>query len=172
MAKVSTYLNFMSNCEEAFNFYKSVFGTEFSAPIQYMKDVPQAPNMPALADDEKDKVMHVALPILDGHEIMGTDMLKSMGHELKIGNNVTISLQPDTLDEDVLGSLVGYLSRRVRYSLDVQFSRVISKFIFSMSNRLADNLTRIAVWHKSDLVNCGQKTSLTEEFLLLFCYDY
>jgi PhnB protein len=99
MAKVSTYLNFMSNCEEAFNFYKSVFGTEFSAPIQYMKDVPQAPNMPALADDEKDKVMHVALPILDGHEIMGTDMLKSMGHELKIGNNVTISLQPDTLDE-------------------------------------------------------------------------
>jgi hypothetical protein len=67
---------------------------------------------------------------------------------------------------------VGYLSRRVRYSLDVQFSRVISKFIFSMSNRLADNLTRIAVWHKSDLVNCGQKTSLTEEFLLLFCYDY
>jgi PhnB protein len=99
MAKVGTYLNFMGTTEEAFNFYKSVFKTELSAPFQYMRDVPTAPGMPPLAEDEKDKVMHVGLPILGGHEIMGTDMLKSMGHELKVGNNVTLSLQPDTLDE-------------------------------------------------------------------------
>ncbi len=99
MARVSIYLNFMGQAEEAFNFYKQVFGTEFSSPFQYMRDVPADPNMPSLAEDEKSMVMHVSLPILGGTEIMGTDMLKSLGHELKIGNNVTINLEPDTLDE-------------------------------------------------------------------------
>jgi PhnB protein len=99
MSKVSIYLNFMGNTEEAFNFYKKVFKAEFSSPFQRMKDVPPDPNMPPLAEDEKDKILHVALPILNGTEIMGTDMLKSMGHELRIGNNTTISLQPDSLDE-------------------------------------------------------------------------
>lgn len=102
MARVSTYLNFMGNTEEAFNFYKQVFGTEFietmGGKIQYMKDVPADPNRP-LPEDEKDKVMHVELPILGGHILMGTDMLKSMGHELKVGNNITLNLEPDTLEE-------------------------------------------------------------------------
>lgn len=99
MSKVSVYLNFMGQTEEAFNFYKSVFGTEFSYPIQYMKDVPAEPNKPSLSEEEQNKVMHVVLPILGGVELMGTDMLKSMGHELKIGNNVTINLECDELEE-------------------------------------------------------------------------
>lgn len=99
MAHVSIYLNFMGNAEEAFNHYKKVFKTEFSVPIMRMKDIPQQDGMPSLSDEDKNKVMHVALPILNGTQLMGTDMLESMGHKLIEGNNVTISLNPDTKEE-------------------------------------------------------------------------
>ncbi|MBS1947229.1 MAG: VOC family protein [Bacteroidetes bacterium] len=99
MAHVSIYLNFMGNTEEAFNHYKKVFRTEFSAPIMRLKNAPPYPGMPALSETDKNKVMHVALPTLGGTEIMGTDMIESMGHKLIQGNNVTISLNPDTKAE-------------------------------------------------------------------------
>ena len=99
MANVSIYLNFQGNAEEAFNFYKSVFKTEFSAPIMRMGDIPAQPGMPSLDEQDKKKVMHVALPILGGTQIMATDMLESMGQKLVEGNNVTISLNPDTKAE-------------------------------------------------------------------------
>ena len=99
MAKTNIYLNFQGNAKEAFNFYKSAFNTEFSAPIMYMKDAPPQPGSPALSEAEGKMVMHVALPILGGVNIMGTDMLESMGHKLRIGNNLTISLEPDTKQE-------------------------------------------------------------------------
>ncbi|MBA3827332.1 MAG: VOC family protein [Taibaiella sp.] len=99
MSKVSIYLNFQGNTEEAFNFYKSVFKTEFVAPIMYNKDVPAGGDMPPLHENELNKVMHVSLPILGGTQIMGTDMLESMGHKLKIGNNTTINLEPDSREE-------------------------------------------------------------------------
>ena len=99
MAKVSIYLNFMGNTEEAFNFYKSVFNTEFATPVMYLKDMPAQPGMPTLSEKDANSVMHVALPILAGTLLMGTDMLESMGHKLVIGNNVTISLEPDSKEE-------------------------------------------------------------------------
>jgi PhnB protein len=99
MAKVSIYLNFMGNTEEAFNFYKSVFNTEFVTPFMYMKDVPAQPGMPPLSEKDANSVMHVSLPILGGTVIMGTDMLESMGHKLTVGNNMTISLEPDTKED-------------------------------------------------------------------------
>lgn len=99
MANVSIYLNFMGNAEAAFNHYKKVFITEFSTPIMRMGDIPAQEGMPSISDADKNKVMHVALPILGGIEIMGTDMLESMGHKLIEGNNVTISLNPDTKEE-------------------------------------------------------------------------
>lgn len=99
MAHVSIYLNFMGNTEEAFNHYKKVFKTEFSAPFARMKDIPSQPGMPELSEADKNKIMHVALPILGGTEIMGTDMLESMGHQLVAGNNFSISLNPDTKEE-------------------------------------------------------------------------
>jgi PhnB protein len=99
MAKVSIYLNFQGNTEEAFNFYKSVFKTEFVSPLMYLKDAPPQPGMPALSEKDLNSVMHVALPILGGTVIMGTDMLESMGHKLKVGNNLTINLEPDTKEE-------------------------------------------------------------------------
>lgn len=98
MAKVSTYLNFNRTTEAAFNFYQTVFGTEFSAPIHRMGDVPSDPDHPLAAND-KNLVMHVALPILGGHVIMGTDVPESMGFKLKQGNNVYINLEPDTRTE-------------------------------------------------------------------------
>ncbi|MBK7096801.1 MAG: VOC family protein [Saprospiraceae bacterium] len=99
MANVSIYLNFMGNAEEAFNHYKKVFRTEFSAPIMRMKDIPAQPGMPELSEVDKNKVMHAAMPILGMTEIMATDMLESMGHKLIEGNNMTISLNPDSKEE-------------------------------------------------------------------------
>jgi len=99
MEKVSIYLNFMGNTEEAFNYYKSVFKTDFSAPIYRMGDMPSQPGMPQLSDSDKKKVMHVALPIIGGTEIMGTDMVESMGHKLVVGNNTTISLSLDSKEK-------------------------------------------------------------------------
>ncbi|HZQ88186.1 MAG TPA: VOC family protein [Acidimicrobiales bacterium] len=99
MSRVSTYLNFMGQTEEAFGFYASVFGTEIAAPIFRMADMGGAPGGPELSEAEKRLVGHIELPILAGHVLMGTDMLASMGHVLKVGNNVTINLEPDTKAE-------------------------------------------------------------------------
>ena len=99
MASVSIYLNFAGNTKDAFEYYKSVFKTEYSTPMMFNRDVPASPDMPPLSEDDKNKVMHVALPILGGTQIMGTDMLESMGHKLVIGNNTTINLEPDSKEE-------------------------------------------------------------------------
>ena len=93
MARVSTYLNYPGTTEAAFNFYKSVFGTEFAGPVMRMGDSPQGAG---LSDDQKRLVMHVALPIAGGHVLMGTDAVESMGHPLKVGNNFSISVDLDT----------------------------------------------------------------------------
>ncbi|OGH92567.1 MAG: glyoxalase [Candidatus Magasanikbacteria bacterium RIFOXYD2_FULL_39_9] len=99
MSKVSTYLNFVRNTEEAFNFYKSVFGGEFEGGINRMGAVPPQPGMPPMAEEDKNLVMHVSLPILGGHMLMGTDAPESMGFKVMQGNNVHISLHPDTREE-------------------------------------------------------------------------
>lgn len=99
MGKVSIYLNFNRKTEEAFNFYKSVFGTEFQDRIHRMGEVPAQEGMPPLPEADKNLVMHVALPILGGTVLMGTDILESMGHLLKEGNNVFINLEPDSKEE-------------------------------------------------------------------------
>jgi PhnB protein len=99
MSKVAIYLNFQGNTANAFNFYKSVFGTEFSAPMMYIRDLPPTPGAPEFSEADKNCIMHVALPITGGTEIMGTDMLESMGQKLIVGNNTTISLQLDAKEE-------------------------------------------------------------------------
>lgn len=99
MARTSTYLNFDGTTEAAFTFYRAVFGTEFLGPIHRMGDIPAAPGMPALPEAERDRVMHIELPITGGHVLMGTDTLPSMGHALAIGSNVSLNLEPDTRAE-------------------------------------------------------------------------
>ena len=99
MSKVSTYLNFKRNTEEAFNFYKSVFGGDFTGGINRFSDIPPMEGMPAIAEADKNLVMHIVLPILGGHQLMGTDAPESMGFNLSFGNNVYINLEPDTREE-------------------------------------------------------------------------
>lgn len=99
MASVSIYLNFNGTTEKAFNFYKKVFKTEFSAPIFKMKDLPNPEFVSKLSEEDKNKVMHVALPIIGGTLLMGTDILESMGHRLIEGNNITINLNLDSKEQ-------------------------------------------------------------------------
>ena len=100
MARVSTYLNFSRNTEEVFNFYKSIFGGEFSGGgIARFGDIPPAEGMPPIAEEDKNLVMHIELPILGGHVLMGTDAPESMGFHVNFGNNIYINLEPDTKAE-------------------------------------------------------------------------
>jgi PhnB protein len=100
MSKTSTYLNFPRNTEEAFNFYKSVFGGDFvDGKINRFGDMPAQEGMPPIAEEDKKLVMHVGLPILGGHLLMGTDAPESMGFKVKKGNNLYISLHPDSRTE-------------------------------------------------------------------------
>jgi PhnB protein len=95
MAAINPYLNFQGNTEEAFNFYKSVFGGEFAAVMRF-KDMPEAGNVAA---QDQSKIMHIALPIGKGNILMATDMLESMGQKLEEGNNFSISLTADSKAE-------------------------------------------------------------------------
>jgi len=70
LTNVNTYLTFNGNCEEAFNFYKSVFGGEFDH-ISKFKDMPENPEFP-VAESDREKVMHVSFPI-GNTVLMGSD---------------------------------------------------------------------------------------------------
>jgi PhnB protein len=63
------------------------------------KDIPPSDDMPPMPDEDKNLVMHVGLPILGGHLLMGTDAPESCGFNLQVGNNVYITLMPDTREE-------------------------------------------------------------------------
>jgi PhnB protein len=99
MARVSTYLNFPTQTEEAFNFYKTVFGTEFEGGIMRFKDIPPQEGMPPMPKEIANLVMHISLPILGGHVLMGTDAPPDMGFTVNFGNNSYIMLEPDTREE-------------------------------------------------------------------------
>lgn len=100
MARVSTYLNFPSTTEEAFNFYKSVFGGEFGGNgIARFGDIPASDGSPSFSDADKNLVMHIELPITGGHVLMGTDSPESMGFKVISGNNVYIMIEPDDRKE-------------------------------------------------------------------------
>ncbi len=95
MSRVSTYLNFPGTTEEAVAFYADVFGTS----VRDLQRFGEAPGLPPLGPGEADQVLHVEVEILAGHVLQATDMLVSLGHEQRIGNNVTIALEPDTREE-------------------------------------------------------------------------
>lgn len=99
MSRVSTYLNFSNNTEEAFAFYKSVFGGDFNGGIARFGDIPPAEGMPQIAEKDKNLIMHIELPILGGHVLMGTDAPESMGFKVDKGNNIHLNLEPDTRAE-------------------------------------------------------------------------
>ncbi|MDQ2729479.1 MAG: VOC family protein, partial [Actinomycetota bacterium] len=97
MARVNTYLNFQGQTKEAFAFYAKTFGTEVTMLSRY-SDMPAA-GPGELPAGERDLVMHAELPIIAGHVLMATDMLRSMGHETRVGNNTTLCLDLDSREE-------------------------------------------------------------------------
>ena len=99
MAKVSTALHFSGSAEEAFNFYKKVFGTEFVDGFHRMSEIPPQEGQPPLSEADKKLVINVQLPIIGGHLLIGNDVPESMGLKLLKGNNVDIYLNVDTREE-------------------------------------------------------------------------
>ena len=95
MPSINPYLNFNGNTEEAFNFYKSVFGGEF-INVQRFANTPESDRVP---EAEKNKLMHISLPIGKGNYIMGTDALESMGHKVIMGTNIQMSVSTDSVEE-------------------------------------------------------------------------
>ncbi len=94
MTVVNPYLIFNGNCDEVFEFYKSVFGGEFTGKMRF-KDM-ASEEMP-IPEHEHDKIMHVALPI--GNTIlMGSDSMESSG-AVKDGNNFSVAITPDSKEE-------------------------------------------------------------------------
>ncbi|CAN5502845.1 VOC family protein [soil metagenome] len=95
MITLNPYLNFNGNTEAAFNFYKTVFGSEFTSFVRF-KDTEHGAN---LSDEDKEKIMHISLPVGNGNTLMATDALESMGHKLVKGTNFSLSIHPESLDE-------------------------------------------------------------------------
>lgn len=94
MATITPYLVFNGNCEEAFNFYKSVFGVEFS----YIGRFKDAPSEEPLSESESEKIMHVTLPISDNHVLMGSDTSETHGL-VTFGSNFSISINAESKEE-------------------------------------------------------------------------
>lgn len=98
MAKINPYLNFKGNTEDAFNFYKSVFGGEF-AMLQRFKDIPNQEGCENMSEADKEKLMHVALPISNGHVLMATDAVGEHAEKFIEGNNISLSISADSKEE-------------------------------------------------------------------------
>ena len=98
MTTVNIYLNFNGNCEEAFLFYKSVFGSEFSY-LGRFKDMPPQEGMPPLPKGMENMIMHVGLPISKETMIMGSDTGGEWAPAFHQGNNFSISITTDSKEE-------------------------------------------------------------------------
>ena len=97
MTTLNPYLTFKGNCEEAFNFYKSVFGGDFGYIGRY-KDVPQSDRQIfELEIDEK--IMHVSLPISAETVLMGCDTVAAFGESIVEGNNFSLSITTDSQEK-------------------------------------------------------------------------
>ncbi|MFA8344352.1 MAG: VOC family protein [Rhodothermaceae bacterium] len=97
MATINTYLTFKGNCEEAFNFYKSVFGGDF-AYVGRFKEMPPNPDC-QIAEADKEKIMHISLPISKETVLMGSDSTGDYTDQVTVGNNFSISINSNSVDE-------------------------------------------------------------------------
>jgi len=96
MKSINPYLNFPGNTEEAFNFYKKIFGGDFAGGIFRFKDTPEADK---LNKSDQEKVMHVGLPMGKSNFLMATDALESMGFKINFGNNFYIAIDAESREE-------------------------------------------------------------------------
>jgi len=98
MITVNVYITFKGNCEEAFNFYRSVFGGEFAYVGRY-KDMPQQPGVPSLSSEEGEKIMHISLPISKETILMGCDTGGQWAANYSKGNNFSVSVNTGSREE-------------------------------------------------------------------------
>lgn len=97
MSVINPYLNFPGTCEEAFNHYKSVFGGEFMF-VGRFSDMPEDPAHP-MTEEDKNMIMHISLPISKETNLMGSDAGGGWAPDLKVGNNVSISINTGSKEE-------------------------------------------------------------------------
>ena len=97
MTKLNPYIYFNGTCEDAFNFYKSVFGSEFLL-VSRFKDMPENPNYP-IAESEKEKIMHISLPISKETVMYGCDSIQVFDNSTVISNNISLSIETETIEE-------------------------------------------------------------------------
>ncbi len=99
MISINPYLNFAGNTEEAFNFYKSVFGGEFTT-FQRFKDMPsEATEEKEMVKGNEDKIMHVSLPIGKNNVLMGSDSMGWDGKPLVVGDNFNLSINTESEEQ-------------------------------------------------------------------------
>lgn len=100
MATVNAYLTFNGNCEEAFLFYRSVFGGEFPYMGRFNEMPPSDDeNQPKLSEEDGNKIMHVTLPISAETCLMGSDTGGEWSSQFKQGNNISLSINASSMDE-------------------------------------------------------------------------
>ncbi len=97
MTSVNTYLTFKGNCEEAFNFYKAAFGGDF-AYMGKFKDAPKDDSNFVANEADKEKIMHVSLPI-GNTVLMGSDDVGEWSGNIKEGNNFSVAINTDSKEE-------------------------------------------------------------------------
>lgn len=97
MATINAYLTFDGTCEEAFNFYKSVFGGDFPM-VRKFGDMPPQEGMPPISDEVKNRIMHMSLPISAETVLMGSDTMPGI-HDHQVGNNISLSINTDSREE-------------------------------------------------------------------------
>lgn len=102
MAAVNVYLTFNGNCKEAFEFYQQKFGREISY-IGTFGEMPPMEGAGELDEDDKNRVMHVSLPISAETVLMGSDTMGCMKQPVSFGNNVSVSINTSSKEEaDIL----------------------------------------------------------------------
>jgi PhnB protein len=114
MKTVNVYLNFPGSSEEAFSFYRSIFGGEFLS-FQRFRETPEAPTLP---ESEKDKLMHISLPIGKNSLLMATDAVGVHGEQLKVGNNFHLSVEAESKEE--ADRILAALSKGGKVSMPLQ----------------------------------------------------
>ncbi len=122
MKAANPYLNFYGSTEEAFNFYKSVFGVEFLSVIRFRG----MPGVDKMSEADQNKLMHVALPLGENNILMGTDVLDSFGRPLDFGNNQYISIETDSAEE--ADQLFGALSEGGKVEMELQKTAWAEKY--------------------------------------------
>lgn len=96
MAAINPYIHFNGNAEEVFKFYKSVFGGGFTRILRY-KDI--ASEQYPIPEKELNKIMHIALPISNGSNLTGSDVMEVMGKVTENDNRNTIIITAESQEE-------------------------------------------------------------------------